>query len=496
MSKPITKKYKLLLVDDDALIGESLSFVLSSHFDVITATSRPMALDILDKSAASVFDIALVDLGLPPTPHTPTEGLGLISDILSHSSQTRIVVLSGQNEESNARLARTLGATDFVGKPVAPDALKRHLLSIAELKEQDPKGSALLGNSMPVTQLKLQLRQFADSQFPVLIEGESGTGKELAARALHQYSCRSEKPYLALNCAAIAPTLVEAALFGHGRGAFTGAHVNNAGYFEDALDGTLFLDEIGELPLELQPKLLRVLENGEFQRVGETHPRQSSARIVAATNRDLREEVKAGRFRADLYHRLSVFSIRMPPLRSLGEDKRALLESFFQEYAEQMRASAPTLSDDAWEQIRSYPFPGNVRELRNVAIRLTTKYAGREISAHELLSELDIESNPSRPWDVAESHATKPLTAADHATNARKTLLSNTDFRLDDEIRAMESAYIEAAQDIANGNISHAARLLGLSRTTLYNRMESLAKEQRKLSQAQLSPLENNPTSS
>jgi transcriptional regulator with GAF, ATPase, and Fis domain len=173
----------------------------------------------------------------------------------------------------------------------------------------------LIGESAPMQKLRAQLRQFAASPFPVLIEGESGSGKELAAAALHRLSERAAKPYLALNCAAISPSLVEATLFGHSKGAFTGASGSRAGYFEDASDGTLFLDEIGELPLDLQPKLLRVLENGEFQRIGETQARHSSARIIAATNRDLKKEVREGRFRADLYHRLSVFTIAIPALR-------------------------------------------------------------------------------------------------------------------------------------------------------------------------------------
>src|SRR5204863_885824 len=172
---------------------------------------------------------------------------------------------------------------------------------------------------------KSQLAQFADSRFPVLIEGESGSGKELVAQSLHRLSTRADKPYFALNCAAIAPTLVEPTLFGHAKGAFTGALANKAGYFEDARDGTLFLDEIGELPLEIQAKLLRVLENGEYQRVGETASHLSRARVIAASNRDLRQEVRKGAFRADLYHRLSVFTLGVPPLRELEGDKLLLL---------------------------------------------------------------------------------------------------------------------------------------------------------------------------
>ena len=225
--------------------------------------------------------------------------------------------------------------------------------------------------------MRQQIRQYAGSPFPVLIEGESGSGKELVAASLHGQSPRAAKPYLALNCAAISPNLVEATLFGYAKGAFTGASASRAGYFEDARDGTLFLDEIGELPLELQAKLLRVLENGEYQRVGETNTRVSQARILAATNRDLKAEVQAGRFRADLYHRLSVFTLAVPPLRDLGEDKRRCC-STSPTSTPASTASAPFLLDDKSERAwMEYTFPGNVRELRNIVIRLSAKYAGR-----------------------------------------------------------------------------------------------------------------------
>lgn len=480
MKSANTAKQRLLLVDDDALITESLAFVLGDAFQICTASSRDGALALI--SRGEPIALALVDLGLPPNPHSPVEGLALISDLLAASPATRIVVLSGQSDESNARLARTLGATDFVAKPVAPDKLRALLIGISTLRDESKSDGYLVGRSEPIVQLKLRLKQFAASHFPVLIEGESGTGKELAARAVHRDSPRATHPYLALNCAAISPALVEATLFGHGRGAFTGAHSSNSGYFEDAREGTLFLDEIGEMPLDVQPKLLRVLENGEFQRIGETHTRKSNARIIAATNRDLREEVRAGRFRADLYHRLSVFTVHMPPLRDLGDDYKVLLCSFFDEYARQTKSSPPSLSDAAWITLQNYSFPGNVRELRNIAIRLTAKYSGREISPLELENELDLDADTANsvPLRPESRPAGIPDARMNLIDSASATLLSRPDFKLDDELRTLESAFIAAAQNISNGNISHAARLLGLSRTTLYNRIESIARDQRK----------------
>src|SRR5258706_9907067 len=318
---------RLLVVDDDALIADTLSFALGAGFEVLACESRPHAIELLRQLPAAP-QLALVDLGLPPTPHAPDEGFQLITDLLAHSPRMRIFVLSGQNDAAHARHARALGAAEFIAKPCDPAALKRILaraLAVQEAEMRAERGAAqraeeLIGQSPALLKLKSQLAQFADSRFPVLIEGESGSGKELVARSLHKLSARADKPYFALNCAAIAPTLVEPTLFGYAKGAFTGAPANKPGYFGDARDGTLFLDEIGELPLEMQAKLLRVLENGEYQRVGETASRISGARVIAASNRDLRQEVKKGAFRADLYHRLSVFTLGVPPLRDLEGD--------------------------------------------------------------------------------------------------------------------------------------------------------------------------------
>jgi two-component system nitrogen regulation response regulator GlnG len=288
---------------------------------------------------------------------------------------------------------------------------------------------------------------------------------------LHHLSERAAKPYLALNCAAISPSLVEATLFGHSKGAFTGASGARAGYFEDASDGTLFLDEIGELPLDLQPKLLRVLENGEFQRIGETLARRSSARIIAATNRDLKKEVREGRFRADLYHRLSIFTISIPALRELGNDSIRLLEHFRAIYAAQANLPPFRLATTAAERLLVYGFPGNVRELRNIAIRLTTKFAGREVGVDELEAELDL-GNVSPP--AAVPAATTSTSRTELVAIALGDIQSRRDFNLDATLQLWEEAYIEAAQHLAHDNMSQAARLLGVNRTTLYNRIDML----------------------
>jgi DNA-binding NtrC family response regulator len=467
-----SNKPDLLIVDDDPLITDTLNFVLGRDFNVYVADSRAGVKSML-RQLDRAPQLALIDLGLPPTPHRPDEGFRLISELIAHSPGIKIVVLSGQSDETNARHARTLGAIEFVAKPCEPEALKGLLLRALEISDAElgaAADSGLLGKSLLMDKLRQQIAQFANAPFPVLIEGESGSGKELVAGSLHRMSQRGARPFLALNCAAISPTLVEPTLFGYVKGAFTGATTSRSGYFEDAKDSTLFLDEIGELPLELQAKLLRVLENGEYQRVGETQSRVSNARVVAATNRDMRQEIRGGRFRADLYHRLSVFTISVPPLRDLGEDKRALLDHFRDFYARQARVDPFELDANALELWLDYSFPGNVRELRNIAIRLTTKYGGQKINGERLQAELDMESLDIELPGLAVGQDFKSVLEA-----AKRHLQLQKSFNLDHTIGQWERGYIEAALMITQGNLTQAAKLLGIHRTTLYSRMQNYA---------------------
>jgi DNA-binding NtrC family response regulator len=462
---------RVLLVDDDPLIVDTLNVALGQRFAVTSAPTRAAAITLV-RAMEAPPPLALVDLGLPPTPHLPDEGYRLISALLAHAPHIKIVVLSGQAAAASGRHARALGATEFVAKPASPadlaDALERALAAgraeSAAPAAPDPLAH-LVGDSPPMTALKTQARLIAAAPFPVLIEGESGSGKEVVAGALHALSGRRERPYLALNCAAIAPMLVEPTLFGYAKGAFTGAVGAKAGYFEDARDGTLFLDEIGELPLELQAKLLRVLENGEYNRVGETASRRSQARVIAATNRDLRAGTRAGGFRADLFHRLSVLTLRVPPLRDLGDDKLALLAHFGALYARETGAPF-TLDAPARRLWLEYPFPGNVRELRNIVIRLATRYPGQTLAPAQLEAEFD-----------AGAGLAAPLAEGDLAATAREELARRSTFNLDERLAAWERAYIAAAMQQAAGNISQAARLLGMNRTTLYSRMAALERD-------------------
>jgi len=454
----------LIIVDDDPLIREGLAITFSDHFKVSQADSRTAAIEVL-RQLTNPPQLALIDLGLPPVPHRPDEGFQLIAELLAHSPKIKIFVLSGQDDKSNARHARSLGAIDFIAKPCAPEKIKKYLddaLKVQDTAPVDKKSDeqllGMVGQSAAMQALRSQIVMYASIPFPVLIEGESGSGKELVASALQKLASKPDAPFKVLNCAAISPTLIEPTLFGYSKGAFTGAVNAQAGFFEEASNGTLFLDEIGEVPLELQTKLLRVLENGEYQRVGETTTRKSSARIIAATNRNLRDAVKANVFRSDLYYRLNVFSIHVPALRDLGSDKLVLLNHFRSYYAQQIKQEPFELLPDALQYWEQYSFPGNTRELRNIVIRLTTKYPGKTVNKAQLQDEFD-------PMEINAA-----LQSAS-STESIKQQLREGNFSLDLQLRQQEGSYISAALELASGNVSEAAKLLGINRTTLHSRM-------------------------
>ncbi len=457
----------LLLVDDDPLISESLAFVLRDSFQVKVVPSREEARRYL-QGAPEMPNLALVDLGLPPNPHKPDEGFAMVMELLTFNPGVKILILSGQDSLENVQHALTLGAVDFIPKPADVELLKarlKHQLMILEAEKLKPQVEqpecGLIGTSPAMETLRAQIRQFADSPFPVLIHGESGSGKELVAQCMHTQGQRKDNPCMTINCAAFTPELLDAQLFGHAKGAYTGATGARAGFFEEANQGSLILDEIGELPMELQAKLLRVLENGEFYRLGETRVRHSDARIIASTNRDLREEVRQGRFRNDLYHRLTVLTIKVPLLHERDEDKLLLLKHFQEFYAN--LGARFQLDEEAAERWARYEFPGNVRELRNIVIRLGAKYPNQIVNRPQLEAELENDLADDKLSGEADS---------DEAIMRR---LNQGDFSLDDTLMEWERRYIQSALSLSQNNLSQAARLLGVNRTTLYSKMQRLS---------------------
>lgn len=448
----------LLLVDDDSIIAESLEYVLSDEYTVSVASDRQDCIKLLNAMDVPP-QLALVDLGLPPDTHKPDEGFALIEYITEFYPSTSVMVLSGQDEKKYVDGAKKLGAVDFVAKPCDVAELKARLkkqlgVEHQSLLEQGPiKG--IVGQSAAIELLRMQIKQLADSPYPVLIQGESGSGKELTAKYLHSCSQRSEHPFLTLNCAAFNGELLESQLFGHAKGAFTGASEARRGFFEEAGNGTLFLDEMADLPMDLQAKLLRVMENGEYYRLGETQPRTAQARVLSASNKNLIDAIDSGLFREDLFHRLSVLTIRVPSLHERDGDKLLLLDYFQQQLNPQL--SGFSLDDEAKALWESYEFPGNVRELRNIIIRLSAKYPGQAIKKSVLEQEMSGKRSRGSDMDEIELY--------------RKNLTSDG-FQLNEELKRIEKQYIELALDVSSNNMSKAASMLGVNRSTLYGRLD------------------------
>jgi two-component system nitrogen regulation response regulator GlnG len=453
------KKPTLLLVDDDAIIADSLEYVLSEEYNVERACDRPSSFDLIDNMTDSPT-LALVDLGLPPNTHRPDEGLAVIRKLSQMHPSTRVLVLSGQDNKKHVFQAKEDGAVDFISKPCDIAELKVRLKKqiIAgggESGQDDIEG--IIGSSEEIELLRMQIRQIADSPYPVLIEGESGSGKEVTARSLHLCSSRKLEPFLTLNCAAFNGELLESQLFGHVKGSFTGASDTKKGFFEEVGSGTLLLDEVADLPLDLQAKLLRVLENGEYYRLGETQPRHSGARVLAATNKDIYAAIRQGQFREDLYHRLSVLTVRVPSLNERNGDKYELLDYFMQQVADQVATFQ--LDEGALTLWNNYAFPGNVRELRNIIIRLSAKYPGQTIKPEVLKREMS----------GLRRHDSKPGCA-----NWLEEAMHDAAFDLDRLLRTVEKEAIDMAMREHHGNVSKAAEMLGINRTTLYGRMDRL----------------------
>jgi len=384
---------RVLVVDDEPGVRESLRMLLKDECEVVTAAS---ASEALERLAAASPDVVLLDLVMPGR-----SGLDLLSDLRERSPEAEVVVLTATKTVATAVEAMKRGAADYVTKPFEVDALRlkvRRFLEQRDLEREverlrdevaarDRLG-ALLGRSAPMQQLFRAVRRVAGSRASILVRGESGTGKELVARAIHELGPRRDAPFVAVNCAAIPETLMESELFGHERGAFTDAREARMGKFEAAGGGTLFLDEIGEISPAVQAKLLRVLQERTIERLGGGRPIEVDVRIVAATNRDLEAAVAAGEFRSDLYYRINVVPLEVPPLRARRDDIPLLVASFLERLAADEGGPRRELSAEAWEALQRHDWPGNVRELENAIERATTLAEGPGIGLEDLPEEV------------------------------------------------------------------------------------------------------------
>ncbi len=437
----------VLVVDDEPGIRGLLGDILGDEgFSVSTAASGEDALEAL---AAELFDVVLLDVWLPGM-----DGIEVLRQMRAGGHRVPVVVISGHATTELAVRAIREGAADFIEKPLALERVLltvRNTLTQARLRDrlaavQEEEVPALTGVSPAVRELRRQLLLAAPTDSRVLITGPNGSGKEVVARLLHRHSRRLQGPFVAVNCAAIPTELIESELFGHLKGAFTGAVEAKRGKFELADGGTLFLDEVGDMSLLTQAKVLRVLQESSFTRLGGSQEVHVDVRVVAATNKDLEEEIEAGRFRRDLYFRLAVIPLRVPSMRDRREDVALLVEEFMRDFALRNGVPAKRVSAGALEVLRGYGWPGNVREIRNVAERLMVMAAGEEIGPADLHLG---QGQAGEEWDG--------------------DLVSLREAR-----ERFERSYLARAVTACGGNMSQAARLLGLERSHLYRKLRAL----------------------
>ncbi|PYK56314.1 MAG: PEP-CTERM-box response regulator transcription factor [Verrucomicrobia bacterium] len=447
-------KPKILIVDDDEAIRTQMKWALSEQYEVHFAEDRKAAGESFESNSPAV---TLLDLGLPPRPNEPDEGLGVLSDILAIDNTAKVIIISGQGEKQNAIEAVGAGAYDFLCKPVEMEELRlllRRCIQVVALEKEYHKLQQnqcpdvfedMLGTSPQMQEVFALIRKVATTNAPVLLLGESGTGKEMAAAAIHRRSTRKDGPFIAINCNAIPESLLESELFGHEKGAFTGAHVQRKGLLETASGGTLFLDEIGELPPAIQVKLLRFLQEQRLQRVGGRQEIQVDTRLVAATNANLKELINSGKFREDLYFRIAVVTIRLLPLRERGGDIVFLACEFLQRYSSQDGRPKMVFAPEALRAMSRYSWPGNVRELQNRVKRGVIMSSGSRVTAKDLELEGD-------QLNLTSASTTTLRQAREH----------------------VERKMVEQALKRNSGKITSAAADLGISRPTLYELMEKL----------------------
>ena len=442
-----------MLVDDNEEGLASLQIGFSrSGYEVIAAHGGEQAIKILDERNV---DAIVTDLRMPDV-----DGMQVLAAAMAHEPSPPVIVITAFGTVESAVEALQIGAFTYLTKPLNIKELRAQVAKAMEMQALRRENlelrreinsrygfEELLGETKEMHDLRHRIRVISDTRATVLIEGESGTGKELVARAIHKNSGRARKPFVPIHCAALSESLIESELFGHEKGAFTGALAKRQGLFEMAHGGTVFLDEVGEIPLATQVKLLRVLESREFLRVGGTDPVKVDVRVLTATNRVLLEEVEEGRFREDLYYRLNVVRVNIPPLRARAADIPVLIDHFLDQFSKEHGKTNVRLTKRALNRLMQFPWPGNVRQLRNVIENLVLFSDGHEVDVDDLSPEILTDSTKEITFQVG--------TPLDH----------------------VERKLIERTLLHANSNRTHAAELLGISRRTLLRKIKELSLE-------------------
>lgn len=445
---------RILIVDDDKNIRHTLSWLLTDEgHEVVTCSDGGEA---VDTTRRQVFDVIFLDLMMPVM-----GGLEALERIRENQPEAKVFMISGQGDLQSAVRATRLGAYDFLEKPLNPDKVLLELKKITEQQKANEKIRELsqlvdadyrmVGESEAIRQLREVISQAAPSDGRILIYGENGTGKELVAREIYQHSNRRDKPFVQLNCAAIPDELLESELFGYERGAFTGAYRKKAGLIEQAEGGTLLLDEIGDMSLSTQAKLLRVLQENQFYRVGGEKPIRFDVRIISATNKILVEEISAGRFREDLYFRLNVIPITVPPLRERMEDIPLLVRHFMESYSRRNGKKMKEITDGALDRLCSYHWPGNIRELKNIMERLAIMTRAPRITAQDVETVLG-----------GFSGVTKSAVVNDKVNS----------LGLKDKMTAYEKSILHNYFEKYRGNVSHMAAALKTDRANLHKKLK------------------------
>ncbi|HEV8542381.1 MAG TPA: sigma-54 dependent transcriptional regulator [Verrucomicrobiae bacterium] len=472
----MSRTAKLLLVEDDSDVADSLCNVLrDEQYEVTVANRGDEGLKLAKREN---FDAVLTDLRLPGM-----DGLELVRSLHEEKPRLPIILMTAHGTTENAINAMKLGAYDYLLKPIEMAELidllakavnaRRQMTEPVELQESqgmDGARDALIGNSRPMQLIYKEIGRVATSSVPVLIRGETGTGKELIARAIYQHSQRANRPFIAINCAAVPETLLESELFGHERGAFTGADTQRIGRFEQANKGTIFLDEIGELSVNTQAKLLRVLQDQTFQRLGGKETLTIDVRVIAATHRNLEEEIAKGAFREDLYYRLNVVCIQLPPLRERREDIPALVHYFFRKHGAELGVRAPAIEPAALEILKEQPWPGNVREVENALRHLMLSTREFTISA-ELVREALQKAKRGKSGGITLQEWIQELLQSAKEGAGEDVLAKVTE--------TVEKELFSQAIRLANGNQTQAAKWLGVSRLTMREKLQSFGLKER-----------------